>query len=49
MRERSWETDTYLVRGKGNYGDGVGIREMERDIGSGTKGRREVFGEGRVI
>ena len=49
MRERSRETEMYLVRGKGNYGEGVGIRETERDIGSGTKGRREVYGEGRVI
>ena len=24
-------------------------RETERDIGSGIKGRREVYGEGRVI
>ena len=49
MRERSRETDMYLVRGKRNCGEGVGIRETERDIGSGTKGRREVHGEGRVI
>ena len=49
MKERSRETEMYLVRGKGNYGEGVGIRAMERDIGSGTKGRREVYGEGRVI